>query len=654
MAGLGSGVNFVSAVSFDGTENKADLTRDGRVNLLDWSSWHENWQNPVSLSGDLNGDGVVDPNDFPLFFSNWLWQNPLRPVGHWKFDDLSGTTAANSSDNNNSGSLAGSPAWIDGRFSGALRFFDDEDAVQIPTSGMNASGGAISLWCNADAFNETRHFLFGHVGLVANNALQIYTDSAGNLKIDLGSLNAIDIGAQLDANTWTHISLVWDVDTYAFYLNGLPVAGGSHPGLNTLQSIADIGNSGNRPSVEQAFIGKIDDVRLYQTPLSDDMVLQVCLEGLTSFALEFAADQLTQTVATTSTTAYPRYTQSYNSWNSGNAAYWGSGFFPGCLWMMYEATGDNQFRTWAETWTAGLEGQATTSPLHDVSFQIFTSYGNGHRLTGNAGYPPVLQDAALNMSDLFHAPSGVITLGWGNWQSPSAIDAMMNLQLLFWAAKNGGLQAWHDMAVSHCYATATDLVRPDGGTYQIVDYDIVTGDIVVQEALQGYADESTWSRGQGWAVYGYTVAFRETGDPNFLNLAVATADYYIDNSPADGVAWWDFDTPDIPNTERDTSAGSVAASALIELSNLTDDPQLREKFNTAACRILLALCLPEQAGGYLAEDGNGSVLSPGLLMHGCHFHPDAAVEPGVARPDESLIWGDYYFLEALVRYKNGM
>jgi len=109
----------------------------------------------------------------------------------------------------------------------------------------------------------------------------------------------------------------------------------------------------------------------------------------------------------------------------------------------------------------------------------------------------------------------------------------MNLQLLFWAAENGGLQAWRDMAVSHCYLTAADMMRPDGGTYQIVDYDNFTGNVVLKESFQGYATESTWSRGQGWAVYGYTVAYRETGDPNSLDLAVETADYYIDHSPVD-------------------------------------------------------------------------------------------------------------------------
>jgi len=138
--------------------------------------------------------------------------------------------------------------------------------------------------------------------------LRLYADNVGNLKINLGSLDAIDFGVQLSTNIWTHLSLVWDDGSYSFYLNGLLVASGSYSGLNNLQSVADIGNSGDRPSVEQAFIGRIDHVRLYQNPLSDDKVLQVCLEGLTSFAHEFTADQLTQTVAQTSTTLYPRYT----------------------------------------------------------------------------------------------------------------------------------------------------------------------------------------------------------------------------------------------------------------------------------------------------------------------------------------------------------
>ena len=150
--GMSSRSNL-SALSSDGVESVADLTQDGRVNLLDWSSWQQNWQNPVSLSGDLNGDGIVDPDDLPLLFSDWLWRNPLQPIGHWKLDDAFGNGALNSSSNDNSDQMTGDPTWTDDHFEGGLQFAGTDDAVQIPVPGMNASGGAISLWCNADGFS---------------------------------------------------------------------------------------------------------------------------------------------------------------------------------------------------------------------------------------------------------------------------------------------------------------------------------------------------------------------------------------------------------------------------------------------------------------------------------------------------------------------
>jgi len=226
----------------------------------------------------------------------------------------------------------------------------------------------------------------------------------------------------------------------------------------------------------------------------------------------------------------------------------------------------------------------------------------------------------------------------------------MNIELLFWASKNGGQSEWYNMAISHAYKTIQDLVRDNGSTYHIVDYNSGTGEIISKSTLQGYDTESTWSRGQAWALYGFAMCYRETGDSNFLETAKKVADYYVENLPADYVPYWDFDAPGIPNVGRDTSAAAIAASGLLELSTLVNNSNYKQKYYNAACKILVLLCTIEPYGGYLAQDANSDPISPGILMHGCQHHPNAAVPGSVA--DESLIWGDYYFIEALLRYQS--
>ncbi|MCP4711271.1 MAG: glucuronyl hydrolase, partial [Planctomycetes bacterium] len=368
-------------------------------------------------------------------------------------------------------------------------------------------------------------------------------------------------------------------------------------------------------------------------------------------ALDFASEQLTQTATTITATQYPSTTlDDYSDWITTGASSWTSGFFPGCLWYMYEYTGDASYRTWAESWMVDLEGQAANTTTHDLGFMILDSFGNGYRLTNNTAYKDVVLQAAGSLASRFNPTVGCTrSEDWGSWAFPVNIDNMMNLELLFWGAKNGVLPAWYDMAVSHAYRTMQDHVRADGSTYQFVDYDIATGDIIEKSTWGGYDVESTWSRGQAWGLYGFTVAYRETGDPNFLNTAIKVADYFVDNLPADYVPYWDFDAPTIPHTAKDASAAAIAASGLIELSTLVQAPLLSEKYSNAARNILTSLSTLESLGGYLAQDIDGNALSPGILMHGCDMHPDS--HAGGDRPDRSQIYADYYFLEALLRFE---
>jgi unsaturated chondroitin disaccharide hydrolase len=383
--------------------------------------------------------------------------------------------------------------------------------------------------------------------------------------------------------------------------------------------------------------------------LTTDPCVPSELEELIPTALAFAADQLADTVAAITTAQYPIHTDSYTNWNTTGPSRWTSGFFSGCLWRMYELNNDPNYLTWAEDWMAGLEDQASTNPTQDLVFIIYNTFGTGYRLTGNTDYNDVVIQAAETVADQRYYPTiGAIVAGWGIWKNSVNIDSMMAIELLFGASKNSGQLEWYDMALSHSYKVKNDHVRSNGSTYQYVNYDPDTGDIIDWATLQGYGVNSTWSRGQAWALYGFTVAYRETSDPNLLETAKITADFFVDNLPPDSIPYWDFNAPGIPNTARDTSAAAIAASGLLELSTLVGDYDHQLKYYDAACKIMTSLCTPSSYGGYLSRNSNGSPIGPGIIMEGCYHYPLSAGGGNIY--DESLVWGDYYFIEALQRY----
>lgn len=354
--------------------------------------------------------------------------------------------------------------------------------------------------------------------------------------------------------------------------------------------------------------------------------------------LQFAERQLTATVAQLGdTTKYPYRTLNDSSWITSHPGSWVSGWFPGCLWRIYEWNADDAWRWWAESWTAGLEETKYNTRTHDVGFIIFCSFGNGYRLTDREDYREVIIQAARSLATRFHPTVGCIR-SWNSYEFPVIIDNMMNLEILFWASKNGGEAEWYDMAVSHALRTREDHIRPDGSTYQIVDYDTTTGDILQWASKQGYATESTWARGQAWGLYGFAMAFRETGDARFLETAEKLANYFIDNLPEDHVPFWDFQVADIPGEEKDVSAAAIAVSGLLELMILVPTAEQSNRYRTAAYDILASLCSPD----YLAEGFN----SCGILLHGVQNHNK---DKGI---DVSLIYADYYFIEALLRYQD--
>lgn len=323
-----------------------------------------------------------------------------------------------------------------------------------------------------------------------------------------------------------------------------------------------------------------------------------------------------------------------------NPDWWVSGFFPGSLWYLYEYSGDNALKKMAEEYTGRVEEQQYNTGTHDVGFMIYCSFGNGYRITQNEYYRDVILTASKTLSTRYQPVVGCIrSWDWGEWQYAVIIDNMMNLEMLFFASEYKDYENMYEIADSHARTTLENHYRPDGSSYHLISYDTITGDVVLRQTWQGFSDESSWARGQAWGLYGYTVCYRETGDLKYLVQAEKIAGFIIDHPrlPEDKIPYWDFDDPDIPDTYRDASAAAIICSALIELSQLTENDQ-SDKYLQVAETIIHSLSSRE----YRAEQGtNGSFL----LMHSVGSIPDNS------EVDVPLTYADYYYIEAMMRYK---
>ena len=263
------------------------------------------------------------------------------------------------------------------------------------------------------------------------------------------------------------------------------------------------------------------------------------------------------------TTARNRFSTQYCGFED-----WRSGFFPGCVWYLYELTGDSALMPLAEKYTEAIADAQYLTWHHDIGFIINCSYGNGLRLANKAGYDTVMVNAAKSLCTRFRPNAGVIQ-SWnatGNswqakrgWMCPVIIDNMMNLELLFEATKLTGDSTYYNVAVSHANTTMKEHFRPDASCYHVIDYDPETGEVRHRQTAQGYADDSRWARGQAWAIYGYTMCYRYTGDKRYLDQALKTFDMMRNykSMPEDLIPYWDMDAPDIPNEPRDASTAAV-------------------------------------------------------------------------------------------------
>ncbi len=316
---------------------------------------------------------------------------------------------------------------------------------------------------------------------------------------------------------------------------------------------------------------------------------------------------------------------------------WTSGFYPGVMWYMYELTGDLEWKEKAVRYTGKLEKEMYNGSNHDVGFRMYCSYGNGLRLIEDEAYIPILVQSAKTLIARYYESVGSIKSWDFNdkvWQFPVIVDNMMNLELLFWATEETGDPIFREIAIQHALTTKKNHFRPDYSSVHVVDYDTITGAVRQKNTRQGYADESSWARGQAWGLYGFTMTYRCTKDKQFLEQAEKIAGFLLNHPrlPEDLIPYWDFDAPGIPNEERDVSAGAIIASALYELSTYSENgSELKEKAD---------LMLESMGSIYASSAGENYGF---ILAH------SVGNKHGGSEVDVPLNYADYYFLEALVR-----
>jgi len=335
--------------------------------------------------------------------------------------------------------------------------------------------------------------------------------------------------------------------------------------------------------------------------------------------------------------------QSFENGKSVNKdiKWWCSGFYSGSLWYIYEQTKDERIKQEAEKALKTIEPNQTYTGNHDLGFMMYCSFGNAYRLTRKPAYKAIIERSAASLATRYR-PAIKSIQSWDKnkyWQCPVIIDNMMNLEMMNWVTEQGGDPKYKEIAIAHSNTTLKNQFRPDFSSFHVIDYDLKTGNVLKKATWQGAANCSAWARGQGWALYGYTMMYRFTKDENYLKQAKGIANFILDhpNLPADKIPFWDFDAQGIPFAKRDASAGALIASALLELGQYSTDEE-KATFKSAAETIIYSL----SGEAYQAKLGeNGGFL----LMHSTGAYPLNS------EIDVPLIYADYYFLEALGRYK---
>jgi unsaturated chondroitin disaccharide hydrolase len=355
-------------------------------------------------------------------------------------------------------------------------------------------------------------------------------------------------------------------------------------------------------------------------------------------ALDFAAAQARRLLDT-----HPGYAPMYTvggRWGKEKErwTHWCEGFFPGILWLLYKHTKDEQWLQPARELSHRLEPRKDDRNVHDLGFLFFSTYLREYHLTGDPKLRDVLIRAGQTLA-LRRQKGGYLC----SFLGPQSlfIDIMMNVGIVLWSARELKDGALFQVGIDHSRTSAKYLVRKDGGTAHEAIFDVNTGAYLKESTQQGWAPESTWSRGLAWAIYGFAAVHRLTGGTThpaneFLLTARRCAEYYLRRTPAPYVPWWDYDIPENAPHLWDSSAAAITASGLLDLSELVEDVGDRVRYRSAAFAILRTLCsdnfLPRKRPKW-----------EGILMNGVyHFHKNLGV-------DESVAWGDHFFVEALVK-----
>lgn len=317
---------------------------------------------------------------------------------------------------------------------------------------------------------------------------------------------------------------------------------------------------------------------------------------------------------------------------------WCSGFFAGSLWKTFNYTNSHSLRQQAVSYTWPIEEMKWHKGTHDLGFMLYCSFGEAYRLTGEQSYKDVALQAAKTLITRYSDKVKAIrSWDWNRnvWQFPVIIDNMMNLELLFWATQQTGDSIYHQIAVNHANTTLKNHFRSDHSSYHVVNYDTISGAVINKQTHQGIQDESIWSRGQAWGLYGYTMCYRYTRNPAYLKQAENIADFFygLPTMPEDLVPYWDMKDPAIPNSPRDASAAAIIASALYELANYSSANG--NKYKELANKITHNLHTH-----YQAEPGTHQGF---ILLHSTGNYPkDDEI-------DAPISYADYYYLEALLR-----
>jgi unsaturated chondroitin disaccharide hydrolase len=326
-----------------------------------------------------------------------------------------------------------------------------------------------------------------------------------------------------------------------------------------------------------------------------------------------------------------------DNWSHGN---WFCGFWVGLLLAAHLHRGDDRYLELARERMRLVEQRADDPNTHDIGFIFISSAVPGYHITGEPELAAVALKAASRLrSRLVRTDRGAYLSSWGSLDDPraqcsSAIDTMANLALLYWAARTTADASYLVAAEAHARMTEAAFIRPDRSTYHAVQYALPSGERARGYTFQGYADESCWSRGQGWAILGFADTAAATGQRRYLELAQELGDYFMQRIGDDPVAFWDFDDPALPNAPRDSAASAIVANAFLKLADLDPDQARAERRREQGLWLLEGLCR-----SCLAREPSHR----GLLKHGCYSKPHNI------GPDAAVLFGDFYFVEALCR-----